>query len=239
MTSSFGAAVGAVVVAAGSGERLGADVPKALVPLAGRALVTWAVEAIAAAGIRQVVVTAPASHLDEVRRACAGIDATTTVVSGGATRSASVRAGLAAIEDATEVIAIHDAARPLQPASVIGATVEALGGDVLAAAPGLPVVDTLKRIGADGRIRGTVDRSELVAIQTPQAFTSDAIRAVHAWAGDRDATDDLALFEQAVAAGALRGRAVCVDGHVDGAKITFADDLQRAAAMLAATGSSR
>lgn len=220
-------ACGAVVVAAGSGERLGADVPKALVELCSRPLVAWAVEAVVAAGIEHVVVVGPPDRLDEVRAVVEHLAPGTQVVAGGATRSASVRAGLDAVPDEVEVVAIHDAARPLQPDDVIRATLEAVAGDVLAAAPGLPVVDTLKRIGADRAIRATVDRESLVAIQTPQTFTLDAIRAAHTWAGDRDATDDLALFEDAVAAGALRGRAICVAGHPDGAKVTYPDDLDR------------
>lgn len=240
MNSSH-ASVGAVVVAAGSGERLGAAVPKALVQLAGRPLVAWAVEAVIAAGITQVVVTAPADHLAEMT---AVVDAVATavvgrggacdvkVIAGGDTRSASVRLGVAALEPIPECIAIHDAARARQTPQVIRATVDAIVGDVLASAPGIPVVDTLKRVGADGTVRATVNRSDLWAVQTPQTFSTDVLLAVHAWAGGRDATDDLGLFEAAVAVGAVRGRAVLVDGCAEGNKITHPDDLRLAQALM-------
>ncbi|MFT5221897.1 MAG: 2-C-methyl-D-erythritol 4-phosphate cytidylyltransferase [Glaciecola sp.] len=222
--------VGAVVVAAGSGERFGAAVPKALVELAGRPLVRWAVEAIVGAGVRQVVVAAPPGHLEEVAAALADVvDANIVVVEGGQTRSASVRLAFGALAPLPELVLVHDAARAMMPVGIIASVIAAIGGDVLAAAPGLAVVDTLKRVGSDGTIRSTIDRSDAWAVQTPQVFTSDVLKAVHAWAGDRDATDDLALFEDAVAAGAVRGRAVMVEGHADGAKITHAQDLERAA----------
>lgn len=229
--------VGAIVVAAGSGDRLGASLPKSLVVLHGRPIVAWAVQAVIDAGIDQVVVTAPAEHTAAVADALQALRAADVrVVAGGATRSASVRCGFAALDPRPDVVLVHDAARPAMPAEVIRATALAIGGDVLAAAPGLPVADTLKRVAGDGSITATVDRGGLWAVQTPQAFTGDVLAAVHAWAADREATDDLGLFEAAVTAGAVHGRAVLVDGHRDGDKVTYASDLARVEQVLAARG---
>ena len=185
----------AVIAAAGSGERLGSGGPKALAEVAGRPLLAWSLAALAEAErIGSVVVAAPHGHEDAIR-AIAGEAA---VVTGGASRSESVALALGLVE--TELVAVHDAARPLAPPGLFDAVIAELAGDrgcdaVIAAAP---VADTLKRALA-GRVIETVPRSELWAVQTPQAFRAEALRS----AIDADpetlagATDDASLVEAA------------------------------------------
>ncbi len=213
---------GAVLVAAGSGERLGADVPKALVEVAGRTLVAHAAARLLAAGPRMLVVVAPADHLDDVAAQVPATDVPVEVVPGGATRTASVRAGVDALPDDVAVVAVHDAARAFAPTELVRRTVAAVAGDVVAAAPGLPVGDTLKRVDGD-TVTGTVDRTDLVAVQTPQVFRADVLRRAHATG--EEATDDLALVELLVAAGEVAGRVVVVPGAVAATKVTWPHDL--------------
>lgn len=216
--------VAAVVTAAGSGSRLGADVPKALVPVGGRPLVAWAVEAVLqVAGA--VVVTAPASHLDAFRAAVPAA----TVVAGGRERQDSVAAGLAAVPDDARIVMIHDAARAFQPASVMTILVEAVRAGADGAVPVVPVVDTLVAAATDGTLGATVDRESLRAVQTPQVFTVEAARAAHARAtsSGATATDDAQL---AVAAGF---RVVEVAGDERGFKVTRPLDLALASAIAA------
>lgn len=243
--------VGVVLVAAGAGTRLGSDGPKALVDVAGRSLLAHALAGIAAAGLPPpVVVYAPAQR--DAFVASAGGQPVVAWVPGGATRTDSVRAGIAALPATVEVVAVHDAARPLTPPDVMRATVAAVHGDVLAAAPGLAIADTLKRITSspdgDGHVSGggaggvstsallgevvaTVDRGDLVGVQTPQVFPRFALDA--ALAAADEATDDLALVERLVAAGALTGRIVVVPGSVWGWKVTRPSDLALVAALAA------
>lgn len=178
-----------IVVAAGSGTRLGRAEPKALVMLAGRPLLAWTLDALAPAGFARTVVTAPADRLEEFRRAAGG---GVLVVAGGETRSGSVRAGFAALSAADgDLVAVHDAARPLVTAAEAAAVVVAAdrSGAAIAA---IPVVDTIKVV-ADGRIVRTLDRSQLVAAATPQAFRASILR--RALDSGRDATDEAALCE--------------------------------------------
>jgi 2-C-methyl-D-erythritol 4-phosphate cytidylyltransferase len=183
----------AVIAAAGSGDRLGAGGPKALVEAAGKPLLAWSVAALAGADrVGSIVVSAPPGHEDEVR-AIAGDAA---VVTGGASRSESVSLALELVD--TELVVVHDAARPLATRKLFDAVISEIAGDsdcdaVVAAAP---VADTLKRALA-GRVIETVPRSELWAVQTPQAFRAGALRAAfetdaEALAG---ATDDASLVE--------------------------------------------
>jgi 2-C-methyl-D-erythritol 4-phosphate cytidylyltransferase len=221
--------VAAVVVAAGSGERLGHGRPKALVEVAGRALVAWAVTGLREAGVATVVVV----HTPGEREAFAGAlddvdpDGEVMLVPGGADRSASVRAGVAALPAGVELVAIHDAARAFTPPTVIRTAVEAVTGDVVAAAPAVPVADTLKRISGD-QVVATVERADLVAIQTPQVLPLEVLTLV---ADERAAaTDDLGLVEAALADGRLQGRVVWVPGSPRGFKVTFPEDLALAEA---------
>ncbi len=178
-----------VVVAAGSGTRLGRNEPKALVPLAGRPLIAWTLESLSRAGFDRTVVAAPADRLEDFRRA---VGDAVQVVAGGETRSGSVRAGFAAVSAAEEdVVAVHDAARPLVTSTEAAAVVDA-AGRIGAAIAAIPVVDTIKVVG-DGRIVRTLDRSQLVAAATPQAFRAAILR--RALESGRDATDEAALCE--------------------------------------------
>jgi 2-C-methyl-D-erythritol 4-phosphate cytidylyltransferase len=228
----------AIVVAAGSGERLGGEAPKALVTVAGRRLVRLAHDAMVAAGAVDVVVVAPPHHDEEVVAELRGSTATTRVVVGGATRPESVRAGLAALRagaSAAGVVAVHDAARALTPVATIRAAVAAVAGEVVAAAPALPLADTVKRV-ADGVVVATLDRGELVAVQTPQVFRRDVLERAHAGRGE--ATDDLALVEALVADGMVDGRVVVTPGSPLGLKITFPHDLVVAEALALAFAES-
>jgi 2-C-methyl-D-erythritol 4-phosphate cytidylyltransferase len=143
---------------------------------------------------------------------------------GGETRSDSVRAGLAAVPDTAEVVVVHDAARPLAPAELFRRVVAAVRAGADAAVPVVPVADTVKRV-AGNRVVETLDRSCLVAVQTPQAFRADLLRRAHAT--QAEATDDAALIE------ALGGTVVTVPGEVDNFKITSPGDLVVAALLLA------
>jgi 2-C-methyl-D-erythritol 4-phosphate cytidylyltransferase len=238
--------VGVVLVAAGAGTRLRSPGPKALVEVAGRSLLAHALAGLAAAGLPPpVVVHTPGRREPFV--ASVGDAAVAAWVPGGASRTDSVRAGVAALSVDVEVVAVHDAARPLTPPDVTRAAVAAVDGDVLAAAPGLLVADTLKRITSPpavadptaplGEVVATVDRSALVGVQTPQVFPRRVLAAALATADD--ATDDLALVERLVAAGELTGRIVVVPGSVWGWKVTLPSDLALVAALATAGAHER
>ena len=218
--------LGVVVVAAGSGDRLGSGRPKALVELAGTALVCHAVRGLADAGLPPPVVVHPPDHRSAIEAVLADLEVA-ALVPGGATRTASVAIGLAALAGDVEVVVVHDAARPLTPPAVIAAAVAVVTappGDtrVLAAAPGVAVADTLKRTQGD-EVVATVNRTDLVGVQTPQVFPRPVLEAALAL-GDT-ATDELGLVERLRDAGALEGRVVVVPGSVWARKVTFPGDL--------------
>lgn len=179
----------ALLVAAGSGERLGAARPKAFVDVAGRPMLEWSIAALRAAGIAEIVIALPEG--DEAPAGCRG-------VRGGATRSASVRAALAAAGAGSGPVVVHDAARPLVEPELISRVLEALAGADCAIAAAR-VTDTIKEAGADGAVAATLDRTRLWAVQTPQAFRRAALEA--ALAVDpailARATDDAWLVERA------------------------------------------
>jgi 2-C-methyl-D-erythritol 4-phosphate cytidylyltransferase len=207
--------VAAVLVAGGSGSRLGADVPKAFVRVGGRTLLEHAAARFAA---YPSVVVAPADWLDAARELVE-----CPVVAGGATRQESVDAGLRALPGSAPYVLVHDVARPFVPAAVIERVLAALDG-ADAAIPALPVTDTVKRV-AGSAVVATVDRTELVAVQTPQGFRRDVLVAAHAVAGGSAATDDAALVE------AFGGRVVVVDGAPEAFKVTTPWDLLLAEAV--------
>jgi 2-C-methyl-D-erythritol 4-phosphate cytidylyltransferase len=204
--------VWAVVVAAGSGRRFGGL--KQYEQIGGRTVLDRSVAAARTAADGVVVVLAA-----ENVAAVPGADA---VVSGGATRSASVRAGLEAVPVDAAIIVVHDAARPLAGPSLWASVIEAVRSGADAAICAVPVTDTLKRVHG-GVVAGTVDRDGLVAVQTPQAFRAAALREAHAGGGD--ATDDAALVE------AAGGRVVVVEGSPANVKITRREDLVVAEAL--------
>ena len=151
--------------------RLGADRPKALVPLAGRPLVAWSVDTLLGSGVAEVVVAVPA---DELAAFAAVLPPEARLVVGGATRTASVRAALAAATDparpAADAVLVHDAARPLTPPEVVTRVLAALADGARAVVPVLPVVDTTVSVDGDGVVTGALPRETLRRVQTPQGF---------------------------------------------------------------------
>lgn len=202
-----------IVVAAGAGTRFGA--PKQFVPLRGARVVDHAV-ACAAGLCDDVVLVLP----DGV--AWDGPEVTVTVV-GGETRSASVRAGLAALPPETEVVVVHDAARPLASPLLFRAVIDAVRQGAAAAVPFVPLADTLKRVDGNWVVE-TVDREQLVAVQTPQAFRVEVLRAAHA--SGPEASDDAALVE------AMGEKVQVVPGEPRNIKLTTALDLELVAGLL-------
>lgn len=218
----------AIVVAAGEGTRLKAGMPKALVPLAGRPLLAWSLDAIAKTSIEGVVVAAGASWVGEAQTMAAdrfGRKGRACV--GGATRRESVRLALARVAADASAIVVHDAARPLAGPELFERALEGLSR-----APGavcaVPLADTLKRAAGDV-VAETLDRNGLWRVQTPQAFRTDALVEAHAQpGGDAAATDDAALLE---AAGLS---VVVVPGDERNFKVTTPGDLAVAEAIAAA-----
>ncbi|HEX8743895.1 MAG TPA: 2-C-methyl-D-erythritol 4-phosphate cytidylyltransferase [Thermoleophilaceae bacterium] len=206
-----------IVPAAGRGERLGGEVPKALVVCAGRPLLDWSLDVLGAVCDR-VVVAVPAGREDGPDR-----------VAGGASRSESVRNALAAAPEA-EVAVVHDAARPLVTAELVRACVACVEDGWDGAVAAARMTDTVKEAGDDLRVQRTLDRSRLWAIQTPQAFAAEALR--HALDAPAEvlaaATDDAMLVE--AGGGSVR----IVEAPPGNLKVTGPLDLERAEALLRA-----
>lgn len=201
-----------VVVAAGSGTRFGGD--KQLADLSGMAVLARSV--VSAASVSDgVVVVVPAEHQGGVSEVVSGLDRVEAVVDGGATRSASVRCGLAAVPDDVGVVLVHDGARPLATPDLFRRVVEAVLAGADAVVPGVPVVDSLRT--TDGRVMA---RDGVMAVQTPQGFSAESLRAAHAGGGE--ASDDATLVE------ASGGTVVVVEGEVTNLKITRPADLDLA-----------
>ncbi|GAA3760247.1 bifunctional 2-C-methyl-D-erythritol 4-phosphate cytidylyltransferase/2-C-methyl-D-erythritol 2,4-cyclodiphosphate synthase [Microbacterium kribbense] len=221
------ARVAVVVVAAGSGTRLQAAAPKAFVGIDAHSLLAHALRGVLAVPRAQVVVVAPAGREDQARTEAeaSGAAARVSVVTGGATRQASVRAGLSAVWSDVEVVLVHDAARALTPPEVFTRVIAAVRAGAPGVLPVLPVVDTIKRVDADFVVTG-VDRSDLARAQTPQGFARDILDAAYRSA-DREYTDDAALV---AAAG---HRIQTVPGDERAFKITGPADLERARALVA------
>ncbi len=219
----------AIVLAAGMGERLGLEAPKALVPLGGRPILARSVSAaFACPGIGLVVVAAPLGWEDLAHAIVEPLGAH-TVVTGGATRQASVRAGLAIVPEETSSVICHDAARALASPDLFAEVLDALPGwDGVV--PAVEIPDTVKRTRGDRVVR-TEPRQELALAQTPQAFRASALRDAHARAlGEgQEFTDDAAALEWA------GYRVRIVPGESTNLKITTADDLARAERLLAET----
>ncbi len=211
----------ALIVAAGSGERLGAECPKAFVLLGGRPMIEWSIEALQAVpAVTAIVVALPPG---------AAAPRGTVGVLGGASRCASVAAALAVAPFADEVI-VHDAARPLASTQLFVEALEQLkkhACDAVVAAA--PLTDTVKEVGHDGEVRRTLDRSTLWAVQTPQVFRRAALEAALSGSDDElaAATDDASLVE------AAGGRVRVVAAPRENLKVTTALDLQVAQLLLA------
>jgi 2-C-methyl-D-erythritol 4-phosphate cytidylyltransferase len=203
-----------IVVAGGTGSRFGTA--KQFESIAGARLVDRAVETATGACDDVVVVLPDGFTWDGAR--------VTAAVVGGATRSASVRAGLTEVPASATIVVVHDAARPLASPALFEAVVRAVHSGADAAVPAVPVPDTMKRVDGD-RVVETVARDEFVAVQTPQAFRADRLRAAHA--SGTDATDDAALIEEA------GGQVVIVPGDPANLKVTTPADLAAATALVA------
>ncbi|WP_082567308.1 2-C-methyl-D-erythritol 4-phosphate cytidylyltransferase [Janibacter sp. Soil728] len=219
--------MGVVVVAAGSGTRLGADRPKAFVELAGVTILEHALRGVLASRPGEVVVVVPQAFVDEARSivACLDLaDARAEVVPGGAERSESVSAGLAVLSDHVDRVLVHDAARCLTPVGVFERVLAALAAGAVGAVPGVAVIDTVKVIDAGGLIVDTPLRESLRAVQTPQGFVRGILTAAHA--AGAAATDDAALVE------ALGHDVLVVEGDHRALKVTTPDDLARAERLL-------
>lgn len=217
----------AIVVAAGSGVRLGGEVPKALRVLAGRPLIRWSLDALAAGGVAEVVVVVADGLQDTFADALAEATVPFTIVVGGPTRQESVARGITALPPG-QVVLVHDAARPLVPADVVRHVVAAVRAGAPAAIPVVPVSDTVRRVAGAASV--VVDRSGLRAVQTPQGFAREVLVTSHAAAAGRDYTDDAAVCE------AAGYEVTLVPGSREALKITEPYDLAVAEAIVRARG---
>jgi 2-C-methyl-D-erythritol 4-phosphate cytidylyltransferase len=230
-----------ILVAAGSGQRLGYGMPKAAVPLGGDPILLHALRGIVAAGVAsQVCVALPPGDdglrklLDDFRLELADGGPLLTTVDGGATRADSVRAALAALEDGTEAVLVHDAARALAPESVFHRVAQALAAGAAAVIPVIPVVDTVKTVaattGEDSDIApelvtGTAPREELRAVQTPQGFSFATLKAAHEAALQFDERRAAAVTDDAMLVELLGVPVHAVRGASQSLKITTPLDL--------------
>jgi len=212
-------AVVGIVPAAGRGERLGAERPKAFVVCAGRPLIDWSLDVLRATCERVVVAVPPGEQTGPDR------------VVGGRFRSESVRLALDAAPEATTVV-VHDAARPLLTVDIVTRCLETIDDGWDAAIAAAQMTDTVKRVGADRRVEATVPRDPLWRAQTPQVFRADALRRALAVDDDvlAEATDDAWLVERA------GGRVRVVESSLDNLKVTGAADLDRAEFLLRRRG---
>lgn len=196
--------------------------PKAFVDLAGQSMLHHCVQGALAGGVvDRIVISVPADLVDQVRSEFPEV----TVVAGGSKRSDSVKAALSAAPSDTEVVLVHDAARCLTPASLFADVIDAVRSGASAVVPTLPVADTIKSVDSTGLVTGTVDRSSLRAVQTPQGFDYAVLTAAYA-AAETDFTDDAGLVEsQGIAVQTIPGDPLAF-------KITTAWDLNLATWLL-------
>lgn len=217
--------VAAIIVAGGSGERLGVEGGKQLAAVAGRPVLSWALLGIAAAPrVTSIVVVCHPERIDEYRRVAIeplALGVPVTVVPGGATRQQSVSAGLAAIDAAARVVLVHDGARPLVTADLVSGVVDiVVRGEASGAVVGHPSIDTLKVV-EDGIVTSTPDRARYWAVQTPQAFDA-AVLADSYRAAESEGfigTDDASVVEH------FGGCVKVVEGPRDNIKVTLPEDL--------------
>lgn len=220
-----------LIPAAGRGERLDSAVSKALVTIAGKPILWWAVKSfLEDANLRQIVIAASKSDTSTIRDLFDGSSphARFEVVEGGASRQDSVGKALDVVDSDVELILVHDAARPILSKSTIKAVIDALHASE-AAVPGLPVVDTIKQVNSQSFVECTLLRERLFAIQTPQGIRADVFRKAHSLARSSgvQCTDDVALVEHF-----QLGTVKLVSGDPNNFKITHPIDLTRAAALL-------
>lgn len=224
MSSAATGRVAAIIPAAGSGVRLGADIPKAFLELGGLTLLTRSAHAMSLEA-DVIIVSAPTGYLEKAARLLAEVDAEVHVVEGGEHRQESVANALAVVPEDVTVVLVHDAARPLVPHRVTQDVVTIIRSGSDAVIPVLPIVDTIKRVDAHGTAIETVDRNQLRRVQTPQGFNRAVLDQAYA---DPTivATDDAGLMD------ALGVSVSTVNGDERAIKITTMDDVQHALTFL-------
>ncbi len=216
--------VAAIIPAAGSGVRLGAQIPKAFIELDGISLLTRS--ALAMSRVADVIiVAAPSDELELASQQLTNVDAEVHIVAGGNARQDSIANALAVLPDDVQFVLVHDAARPLVPVEVTNRVISELQNGAVAVIPVLPIADTIKRVDAQNNVIETVDRNQLRRVQTPQGFTRETLH--HAYADPTVvATDDAGLME------VLGIPVLTVAGDELAMKVTTAHDLQIANALL-------
>ena len=210
----------AIIAAAGSGERFGATLPKALITLGNRTLIEHAVAALAPIA-SEIVICAPAGYEKQIQEL---VGADITVVTGGITRSDSVRAGITALTGNNKYVLVHDAARALASTQLAGNVLAALEKGEVAVIPGLELIDTVKSVDAGGHVTSTPDRASLRRVQTPQGFDLEILKKAHS--SGANATDDGALVE------AIGHKVLIINGEERALKITTPADLATALSTL-------
>lgn len=250
--------LGIIIVAGGSGERLGYGIAKAQVPLAGEAILSHALRGVIASGVAQEIVVVIPPGNDVLADLCASASGSgqvepgqvkpgqVKVVDGGNSRAESVRAGLAAISADIQLILVHDAARALTPPDVFDRVARALEQGAEAVIPAIPIVDTVKTVAraaapaeADSThpaaefVTGTPDRSLLRSVQTPQGFAAETLRRAHQAAELFDGGQQAAITDDAMLVENLNVPVFVVPGSVRALKITSRLDLMLAEALLA------
>ena len=243
-TTSPSPRIGVILVAGGSGLRLGYGIPKAQVPLAGDALLTHALRGVEAAGLAAAVSVAVPAGDTVMRALCQQVQlaAPLTIVDGGATRADSVRAALQALPADLDAVLVHDAARALAPPEVFRRVAAALAAGAEAVIPAVPVTDTIKTTTATAAaqagiasrtVTGTPDRSALRAVQTPQGFEAGLLRRAHQAAQLFNAEQAAAVTDDAMLAESLGAVVYVVEGSELSLKITTPLDLLLAEAVVA------
>jgi len=217
----------AIIAAAGSGERFGATLPKALISLGNRTLIEHAVAALAPIA-SEIVICAPAGYEKQIQEL---VGNEITVVTGGTTRAQSVRAGIAALTVKNKYVLVHDAARALATTKLAERVLVALENGASAVIPGLELIDTVKSVDVNGHVTATPDRTTLRRVQTPQGFDLEILKKAHA--SGAEATDDGALVE------AIGEKVLIIKGEEQALKITTPSDLATAISMLGTSSEFR
>lgn len=217
----------AIIAAAGSGERFGATLPKALISLGNRTLIEHAVAALAPIA-SEIVICAPAGYEKQIQEL---VGNEITVVTGGTTRAQSVRAGIAALTGNNKYVLVHDAARALATTKLAERVLVALENGASAVIPGLELIDTVKSVDVNGHVTATPDRTTLRRVQTPQGFDLEILKKAHA--SGAEATDDGALVE------AIGEKVLIIKGEEQALKITTPSDLATAISMLGTSSEFR
>ena len=227
MSDAAALRVAAIIPAAGTGSRLGAQMPKAFIELDGISLLTRSALAMSVVA-DVIVVAAPSDDLDLASQLLANVDAEVHIVAGGQERQDSIANALAVLPEDISYVLVHDAARPLVPAVVTNRVVTELKNGSVAVIPVLPIVDTIKRVDIRSKVIETVDRNQLRRVQTPQGFTREVLTKAYSDPAIV-ATDDAGLME------ALEIPVLTVAGDELAMKITTANDLKIATALLGVT----